>query len=201
MIEQLCEIEQSLGVCHIAQLQPWPSDTRSSSKESTSKPDVVVQQPPLLPPSTREPPSFAQRRPLVHQPQPPKTSEQKQQFPTTLGLNGRQGQSLQLPVDPPLAVLNLRSRTAQGQPVDKHADEGRGIVARGSVPHGRLPAQLADLRHYARKFASHCDGLQAIVPPADMLTQVREDAVFSSLEAAHMATMERARHLLAPMQS
>lgn len=187
--EQLCQIEQSLGVCHVAEVTPWP-DIRMRPEAVHHTEDFGVRSPAgLIPLAPRKqspfrvadpshgtrPPGFSLQsqtsasamlaRTMVHQPQPPRRLGNGLARSSRVPRQDARDNSFSLD-----EAVALRLEDAVSQLVDDviyHPPAGfENVVSLGSpqaaAACGRLPQQLADMRFNLRKLGSYCDSMQSM---------------------------------------
>ncbi|CAE7766841.1 unnamed protein product, partial [Symbiodinium pilosum] len=194
--EQLCQIEQSLGVCHVAEVQAWPRPRRPPAVVRSGS-ALAGSQRRLSPPkrsAVGSPVHGAGERPastcpaLIHQPDPPqqamtsKLASVPRVPETEYPSSARQSEETDLDCD---LILKLDEavdkmirgsvrRLAFGTDTAEH-----GLVVElgpASAPKEqgasvlqaapRLPQQLAEIRQQLRQLSADCDRLQALAAPA-----------------------------------
>lgn len=220
--EQLCQIEQSLGVCHVAEVQLWP-DLRSRPPapqvDSRSRPSL----PPVQLPSSRGPPpsrstptpsvasyqeisaqnsaSLSASRTAVHQPQLP--SGQSNGLTRSNRLQ-RQKAHEDSELDD---TITKRLDDAVSRLIDDAPVSVGRIIALGApqatAACGRLPQQLAEIRLNVRKLGSYCDSMQTMTEHGASVSRhpgsgraVDDEPTLESMEAVHSSVMGQARQLL-----
>ncbi|CAE8636588.1 unnamed protein product [Polarella glacialis] len=205
--EQLCQIEQSLGVCHVADVQVWPNigrpaDLRSRNQSVRSALAGSGRRPPMTPgTATSRGGGFNGHTEVVHQPQPP-PSRTAQGSPDALRSAGdtmpspfgEQDRKLDMAVaqvmegkqlffgESDVEVAGLPKVVALGE------RDSKAATLMHCAP--RLPQQLADIRMQLRELAQNCDNLQAMVEEQDSESQIE------SVEAEHASAMGQAARLL-----
>lgn len=190
--EQLCQVEQSLGVCHVAHVQPWPYSVRRSSPSPAPK-----KLPGRISPASIHPPVqivgsaptlVGDRGLVVHRPRTPRS---KGTF--TRNSEPRSARRARPDVGSPESPFVMTLTHDQWQRITGNCVPNDTSDAQ---PCGRLLEQLAGLRQHAREFTSRCDGLQTFAVLANQMADDCDDAELSSLEAAHVSSMQRAERLL-----
>lgn len=197
--DQLCQIEQSMGVCHIAEFQPWygAGRKRTASNSSGSRRGsrdvgerqapttlVALGQPAAASASTKQPESAENRGSGVTRGGNGQSSR-----------DGRQSKGGDLGDERFDELDAAISWWVQGE--RDAVSKGAGRSSTTGLLCGRIPQQIADLRTHTRKLASHCDNLQVTTNHGHPLTvQSNSDLSLEGLEAAHLTVIEVARRLL-----
>ena len=213
--DQLCQIEQSLGVCHVAEVQEW------QKVKDTEKPTEIPvgsalagslirnsNQIRAVPPSDRFGPQL-QAVPPVQPMQPVQPVERESHLgvappvPPPVPLDADLMTKLDAAVDQ-LIKGSVRRFTSDSTstiielgpagPGPNSQPGGPGRLVKGVELAPRLPQQLAEIRQQLRQLSADCDRLQALA------VEPEEDAI-ENVEAEHASTMCQANQLLDALNS
>eukprot|EP00929_Paragymnodinium_shiwhaense_P039462 TRINITY_DN20710_c0_g1_i4.p1 TRINITY_DN20710_c0_g1~~TRINITY_DN20710_c0_g1_i4.p1 ORF type:complete len:218 (+),score=44.00 TRINITY_DN20710_c0_g1_i4:79-732(+) len=194
--DQLARIEQSLGVCHIAEVKTWqappaapgaagqPKSARKGGR--TLRPDDSARMPLLGSTSVFDVPHGGDRS---------NSARDRGGLTTTVTeFMSELGAPAACPIKRPHVFKKLGEPSSPRMaPAYLPGDEPIVEVI------AKMSAELTNARKLADALSTHCDGVQAWLPPDDALAECHE-AAFSSLEASHQSLMEQARLLLAASQ-
>eukprot|EP00435_Cladocopium_sp_Y103_P019685 s4866_g4.t1 len=208
--DQLCQIEQSLGVCHVAEVQAWQKVKDTEKTAEIPMPDSALAGSLIRKDSDRKDRVPTLRTPERFGPQP-----QILQVPAPgPGPTGGPPGESHLGVAPPpldaglmtkldaavdqLIKGSVRRFTSEIIELGPATTATGATCATGGVGAGavlkvapRLPQQLAEIRQQLRQLSADCDRLQALAH----LEDGNDDAI-ENMEAEHANTMCQANQLL-----
>mmetsp|Transcript_98779 Transcript_98779/g.156216 ORF Transcript_98779/g.156216 Transcript_98779/m.156216 type:complete len:206 (+) Transcript_98779:72-689(+) len=172
--EKLCQIEQSMGVCHVAEFRPWGSQQRAE-----------------LPNGTIAGAQWHRNVPNQRRPLPMKRSS----YHRALDSPERAAQPAQPPVERILQD-NLDAAIQWHMEYQARSEHGPS-GASASLLCGRIPQQIADLRARTRKLAAHCEAIHITTSHGSPYAPNADNALtLERLEAAHSIVMGHAKRIL-----
>lgn len=186
--DQLCQIEQSLGVCHVAEVQAWPG------KEAVKDTGKALPANPM--PGSALTGSLIRNSRNRNSPEHPEGQfgphTQLQQVESHLGT------APPAPVDGLMTKLDAAVDQLIKGSVRRFTGDGTVIELGPSTPAlppplsiaPRLPQQLAEIRQQLRQLSVDCDRLQALGKDED------ENEAIENVEAEHANAMSQASQLL-----
>lgn len=197
--DQLCQIEQSLGVCHVAEVQAWPG------KEVKEVKDTSVKAIPM--PGSALTGSLIRnsRNRNLNSPEHPEGQfgphTQLQQVESHLGT------APPAPVDGLMTKLDaavdqlikgsVRRFTGDGTVIELGPSSTPGLPPPPPLSIApRLPQQLAEIRQQLRQLSVDCDRLQALGKD-----EKDENEAIENVEAEHANAMSQATQLLDALNS
>lgn len=185
--DQLCQIEQSLGVCHVAEVQEW-------QKVNPKKDSVEIPMGSALVGSFRRPKESPEPFGPKVLKEPPMQIGESHLGVAPPPLDGDLMTKLDAAVDQ-LIKGSVRRFTNPESIIElgpADGDRASGGSGSGSVLKvaPRLPQQLAEIRQQLRQLSADCDRLQALSNEAE------EDEAIENVEAEHANTMCQANQLL-----
>ena len=218
--DQLCQIEQSLGVCHVAEVQAWQKVKDTEKTAEIPMPDsalagslirdsdrIQAHQPLQANSALRTPERFGPQPQLLQVPglpgppgPPGGPSPQSGQASGQAGNPTRSTSHLGVAPPPLDAGLMTKLDAAVDQLIKGSVRRFTGeVIELGPATTGgvavlkvapRLPQQLAEIRQQLRQLSADCDRLQALA-----MEDGNDDAI-ENMEAEHANTMCQANQLL-----